>query len=202
MVIKYALFLTIRGMDMGSTIDERIKAIDEKVERMMADKKRTGEDVPHYMIKSDKIFVNENDSDGKVGAECLWVDSGSERHSTHDASGEHIGDGKVIGNDVVVCMKYGAWGPLLQECMLAGTVLKEIHINRMISQHGKQTTVQELTYENCMVKAYHQSGDRVLFAFGYSAVEDLKIKYDSKGVKTGQIGMKFDFGKVHVEAGS
>ena len=187
---------------MNADFEARIRVVDQKVEKMEEEAKKKGSHTPQFLIKCDDIFSSDIDGSEKDGAPCLWIDTGSERHATHDASGEHTGDGKVVGEDVIVCMKYGSWGPLLQEGMLAGKVLDEINIHRLISNHGKQVTAQELTYENCLIKFYRQSGDHIIFSFGYSAVEDLKIKYDAKGTKTGQVGMKFDFSKLKVEGKS
>ena len=94
---------------------------------------------------------------------------------------------------------YGPWGPLLQERIVNGEVLDIIRIYKLGTKQGDQSIDQQLTYENCLIKTYRQSGDHLTFSFSYTALEDLKTKYDSKGMKVGQIGTRFDFAKLQDE---
>lgn len=184
---------------MPEDIISRINFVNAKVEKLEEDEKKDGKKSPKYSIECDKLFPHENKSDSNKdnGSPCLWIDFGSERQVSRSSSGDIIGN--VIAEDVIVCMLYGPWGPLLQERIVNGEVLDIIRIYKLGTKQGDQSIDQQLTYENCLIKTYRQSGDHLTFSFSYTALEDLKTKYDSKGMKVGQIGTRFDFAKLQDE---
>ncbi len=97
-------------------------------------------------------------------------------------------------------MKYGSWGPILQQYMYEGTKLDTIGIYRLMDINGEIIIAQKLFYKTCLIKTYDQEADKIMFTFCYVALEDLHIAYDTEGHKLGQNGMQFDFTTLKVKS--
>lgn len=154
---------------------------------------------PKYVIKCAKLFSSEMKGLEDC-APCDWVKTGGSRITSFDASGKMSGDTKITGKDPIISMKYGPWGPILQQYMYEGTKLDEICIYRLMDINGEVSTTQELSYTTCLIKTYDQDADKIIFSFCYVSLEDLHIAYDHDGKKVGQNGMQFDFTTLKVKS--
>ncbi|GHU16791.1 hypothetical protein FACS189472_02650 [Alphaproteobacteria bacterium] len=125
-------------------------------------------------------------------APCLWFDIGSARFITHDSSGVSM-DSKVVGTDPTVHMKYGSWGPLIQEQLYSGKNVPAIGIRRLSSINGTKVIVQAIDYEDCMLKTYRQRDDTIEFSFSAETAQDVAIVFDNKGMKRGNLGTKYNY---------
>lgn len=147
---------------------------------------------PTYVVKCGDIFSSTMEGLEDC-APCDWVKTGGSRISSFDSSGKLTGDVKISGKDPMVCMRYGPWGPVLQEYMYTGTKLDQISVYRVMDINREKIKIQELNYYTCLIKTYDQEADKILFTFCFVRLEDLQIARDQKGKKLGQNGMMFDF---------
>lgn len=158
-----------------------------------------GAQTPQYIIQCEDFF--DSDIDGFEGdaTPCLWVEVGSCRLATYDSSGELSGDGRIVTQDPVVCMKYGSWGPIIQQYMWEGKHNEKMSIKRFTNIKGTKIIIQELNYKICLIKTYHQSGDTITFSFCAVEVEDVSIAYDQKdGTKIGNTATQFNTSSLKV----
>jgi hypothetical protein len=159
-----------------------------------------GAKTPQYVITCKEFFDSDIEGMADDGTPCLWIETGGARLATFDSSGELSGDGKIISKDPIVCMKYGSWGPLIQQYMFEGKKLDKITVTRLTSINTTVIPIQTLDYEVCLIKTYEQTGDTITFSFCYVSITDTNIAYDhSTGEKIGQTAMKFNFGSLKVE---
>lgn len=156
---------------------------------------------PKYVIKCAKLFSSKM-KNLEDCAPCDWVKTGGSRITSFDASGKLNGDTRITGKDPIVSMKYGPWGPVLQQYMYEGTKLEEICVYRLMDINGEVIIIQQLNYDTCLLKTYDQDEDKIIFTFCYVALEDLHISYDQDGHKLGQNGMQFDFTTLKVKSSS
>lgn len=155
---------------------------------------------PQYMISCEDFFSSNVEGMEDDSAPCLWVETGGARIATYDSSGELSGDGRIVCKDVVVCMKYGSWGPIIQQYMFEGKKLETIAIKRMISINGTKVIIQTITYGTCLIKTYEQSGDTITFTYCYVSLEDVNTAYGHDGTKVGNTGVKFDYSTLKSES--
>ena len=97
-------------------------------------------------------------------------------------------------------MKYGSWGPIIQQYMFEGKKLDTIAIKRMISINGTKVIIQTITYGTCLIKTYEQSGDTITFSYCYVSIEDVNTAYGHDGTKVGNTGVKFDYSTLKSES--
>mgnify|MGYP007035339624 CR=1 FL=1 len=154
---------------------------------------------PKYVVRCDKLFSSEMKGLEDC-APCDWVKTGGSRITSFDASGKLVGNAKITGKDPIISMKYGPWGPVLQQHMYNGTTLEMIHVYRLSDVNGEKIIMQELNYDTCLIKTYDQNGDNIVFTFCYVSVEDLHVSYDQDGNKLGQSGMQFNFTTLKVKS--
>ena len=155
---------------------------------------------PQYMISCEDFFSSNVEGMEDDSAPCLWVETGGARIATYDSSGELSGDGRIVCKDAVVCMKYGSWGPIIQQYMFEGKKLDTIAIKRMISINGTKVIIQTITYGTCLIKTYEQSGDTITFSYCYVSIEDVNTAYGHDGTKVGNTGVKFDYSTLKSES--
>lgn len=147
---------------------------------------------PQYTITNDILFANVGPSESNT-APCLWIDTGSTRLLTYDSSFEVLGDGKVVGQQPVVCMKLGSWVPRIQEALGKSTLLESITTKRIANVNGVSTPLQETIYENCIVSLFRQRGDIIFFSFSYSKLTDRIIIIKSDGSEQGSVATLMDY---------
>ena len=149
---------------------------------------------PQYMIEAGDIFAS-NATEGPLGnaSPCMWIETGSARLATHDCSGELTGDGRVVANDTVVCMRYGSWAPAIQLHMWEGIHLEAIKIYRIMKVGQTNQIIQTLTHSTCYFKTYEQNCDLIKFTFGFSKFEDDNIFFNHNGEKAGHIATSHNF---------
>ncbi|MDR0581141.1 MAG: hypothetical protein LBG04_03460 [Holosporaceae bacterium] len=158
---------------------------------------------PQWVIGTDEdtgIFDSDMDGDFAKMAVALWIVFGSARLATYDSSGQQSGDGKIVNRDVTVCMKFGDYGPPLQQWMFSGKKITTITIKRVISVNGTLIVIQELTYGTCVIKTYEQNGDVITFTFAFVTYTDMSLAYDHDGTLVGRVGMSYDAAKITVAA--
>lgn len=153
---------------------------------------------PKYVVCCEKLFSSEIKGLEDC-APCEWVKTGGSRLTSFDASGKLSGDTRITGKDPIISMKYGSWGPILQQHMYEGTKLDTIGIYRLTDINGEIIITQKLHYKTCLIKTYDQDADKIEFSFCYVSLEDLHIAYDHEGRKLGQNGMQFDFTTLKVK---
>jgi hypothetical protein len=163
-----------------------------------------GGKAPQYVIQSedpDDMFDSDLDKDFAKTAPALWVELGGARLATYDSSGQLSGDGKVVCKDTIVCMKYGAWAPTIQEHMFKGDTIQTITIKRLISTKSTLVIIQQIDYAQCLFKTYEQAGDTITFSFCFTKLTDLSNVYDhtGSGAPLGSFGVEFDLSKMSVE---
>ena len=156
---------------------------------------------PKYVVKCAKLFSSKMKGLEDC-APCDWVKTGGSRITSFDASGKLNGNTLITGKDPVVKMKYGPWGPVLQQYMYEGSKLDQISIYRLMDINSEMIIVQQLNYDTCLLKTYDQDGDNIMFTFCYVSLEDLHISYDQEGKKLGQNGMEFNFTTLKVKPSS
>ena len=152
---------------------------------------------PQAVIQCKELFTSKMDGFGEA-APCLEMTTASERKVTTDSSGQLSGDGHISLQDVIVCMKYGSWGPKIQATVIEGHKLETIEVQRFITLHKKIVVIQQTTFWNCSMKKYTQDGDLIVFAFSFIRGEDTNIHYDEKGQKQGVTSMDFDVNSLKV----
>ncbi|MDR2158112.1 MAG: hypothetical protein LBO02_02230 [Holosporaceae bacterium] len=159
-----------------------------------------GAKTPQYVITCKDFFDSDIEGMDEDSTPCLWIETGGGRLVTYDSSGELGGDGKIVNKDPVVCMKYGSWGPLIQQYMYTGKKLDLITVTRLTSIEQTIVPIQRLEYATCLIKTYEQYGDTVTFSFCYIEITDTNIAYNhNTGEKLGQTAMKFNMGSLKVE---
>ncbi|MDR1334654.1 MAG: hypothetical protein LBJ19_00015 [Holosporaceae bacterium] len=167
--------------------------------------KRAGAQTPQYMIKCKEFFSCDVEGCENECAPCYGVQHGASRLITYNSSGQLSGDGQILINDTMVCMKYGDWGPIIYQFMVEGKTLENLSIWRYISVEGTKKCIQELNYKQCQIKTYRQylegeGNEYIVFSFGYVSVEDACIVYDHTGGNTGKVATIFNIGTLKVEA--
>lgn len=146
---------------------------------------------PRLLIQCSDLFTS--DIDGfKDATPCLEISTASERKVVKSGSGQIDGDGHISIQDVIVCMKYGSWGPKINAALLEGHKIDTIIIRRFVTMHKTMIVIQELTFSNCAIKKYTQDSDLIVFAFNFIEVEDTHIHYNEKGQKKGVTSAKFN----------
>ncbi|MDR1334221.1 MAG: hypothetical protein LBJ71_03315 [Holosporaceae bacterium] len=159
---------------------------------------------PQFVITCKDIFSSDlgeiGGADASVDtAPCITIDLGSARVATYDSSGQQSGDGTIVSKDIHICMKYGSWGPIIQQRLYEGTKIDEIIIKRVISINGTLVVIQEITCKICMFKNYKQDGDAIKFSFCFVNYTDLSKSYAHDGTALGVVGVEFDHGTVGVK---
>ncbi|MDR3179978.1 MAG: hypothetical protein LBT70_03705 [Holosporaceae bacterium] len=157
---------------------------------------------PQMLIVCEDFFECDVDGFTDNATPCLWFDIGCCRLITNDSTGELSGDGRVIAQDPVVCMKYGSWAPIIQEYLYSGKNVPKIGLRRLSSINGTKVIIQEVNYEICLMKTYRQKDDTIEFTFSAITVEDINILYDNTGTKIGNTGTKFDYSTMLVTTSS
>ena len=165
----------------------------KKQEQSDIDKTHT----PQAIIQCKELFTSKMEGFGDA-APCLEMTTSSERMVPNDSSGQLSGDGHVSLQDVIVCMKYGSWGPKIQAAVIEGHKLGSIEVKRFITLHKEIVIIQETTFWSCSMKKYTQDGDLIVFAFSFVRGEDTNIHYDEKGQKQGVTSMEFDTASLKV----
>ena len=164
-----------------------------------------GGHTPQYTITCPDIFgsdlgqIDGNDASTDT-APIIWVIVGSARLATYDSSGELSGDGRVVCRDIIICMKYGGWAPVIQQYMYEGKKVDKIVIKRLISVNGTLIVIQEITYETCLFKTYEQNGDTITYTFTFVKYIDLSKAYGHDGTAVGNVGVEFDCGSATVKS--
>jgi hypothetical protein len=151
---------------------------------------------PQYYISSEKIFESDVLKDitgdwAKDSVPCLWVEIGLARLVTHDSSGQLTGDGRVVTQDPMVCMKYGTWAPILEARLFEGEAITKIEIRRT-SNIAKKVQILQLTkYNVCHIKTFKQAGDTITFTFNYESMGDVSMKYTHDGSLKGNTAVTY-----------
>ncbi|MDR0632419.1 MAG: hypothetical protein LBF54_04270 [Holosporaceae bacterium] len=164
-----------------------------------------GGHTPQYTITCPDIFgsdlgeIDGNDASADTSP-IIWIVLGSARLATYDSSGELSGDGRIVCRDIIICMKYGGWAPVIQQYMYEGKKIDKITVKRLISINGTLIVIQEITYETCLFKTYEQNGDTITFTFTFVKYTDLSKAYGHDGTAIGNVGVTFDYGSVKVES--
>ena len=146
---------------------------------------------PQCVIQCKELFSSSMEG-FKDASPCLEISTSSERKIVHSSSGELEGDGRVSLQDVIVCMKYGSWGPKIHAAVIEGHKIASLAIKRFITLKKTIVVIQEMIFENCSMKKYAQDSDLIVFAFSFAKGEDTHIHYDDKGQKQGVTSMEFD----------
>ena len=154
---------------------------------------------PQYIIGNGKeasIFAS-----SMLGYEtyspCLWFEMGSARLNTFDSSNHFTGDGRVVAKSVLVCMKYGTWGPELHKYLVMGVRVDQMIIKRVVTLRGSYVEIQATQFTNCYITTYEQRGDKIYFTFSFEKIADAQIQYDNTGQrKTGAVGFEYDYTTV------
>lgn len=146
---------------------------------------------PRLIVQSKDLF--DSSIEGfKDATPCLEISTASERKVAKNGAGQLDGDGHVSLHDVIVCMKYGSWGPKINAAVIEGHKIPKLIIKRFITLHKQIVVIQEMTFENCTIKKYSQDSDLIVFAFCFTKGEDTHIHYDENGRKKGVTSMEFD----------
>ncbi|MDR3151668.1 MAG: hypothetical protein LBT67_02320 [Holosporaceae bacterium] len=147
-----------------------------------------------YVITCEGIFDSDIDGLAENSAPILWVESGCARLYTQDPTGEHSGDGKVMGINTLIYMKYGMWGPKLQEKLYKGTIIESIAIKRLASINGTKKILQTMTFTVCSIITYKQTNDIIAFNFNYSSRSDESTSlWQGDATENGKVASQFDF---------
>ena len=162
-------------------------------------KKDDEENTPQYVVVCKDFFSGCIDGLDGDAAPCLTVESGGVRHASFDSSGETSTDGRIKMLDPIITMKYGSWGPLIQESMFQGKHVGMMSVKRYISVQGEKVMIQELNYENCLIKAYQQDAEIITFSFCFVIITDINIKFDCSGQKIGNVAVCFDSSTMKVK---
>jgi hypothetical protein len=153
-----------------------------------------------YVITCPDIFASDIDGMDADTAPILWVESGCARLYTQDPTGEHSGDGRVIGMNTLIYMKYGEWGPKLQERIYKGTIIDLITIKRLASINGTKQIIQTMGFLVCSIINYKQTNDIIAFNFNYTSRSDEKdVRYQGVGGDSlGKVASSHDFSTMLV----
>lgn len=170
---------------LATRLQEMIDETQEQLERNSAK-------TPQWLIDCGDFFDGEVDGCEDTATPCLKFKTGSCRVVTHDSSGELHGDHIEMQN-CIVCMRYGSWGPLLQENMNLGKKSEKMIVKRITSIDNATVIIQTLTYSNCRITGYEQKESLIAFAFSYTAYEDIANVYEQGTNKLlGKSGTAFD----------
>ena len=85
---------------------------------------------PQCVIQCKELFSSSMEG-FKDASPCLEISTSSERKIVHSSSGELEGDGRVSLQDVIVCMKYGSWGPKIHAAVIEGHKIANLAIKRL-----------------------------------------------------------------------
>jgi hypothetical protein len=157
-----------------------------------------GAQTPQYIIVCEDFFDSDIEGFEENASPALWAEVGAARIATYDSSGESTGDGRIVTQDPIVCMKYGSWSPLIQQYMFEGKVVKEIGIKRFISINKTKEIIQELTYSICQIKTYVQAGDTTTFTFCFENMIDSSLSYDHEGKALGRYAVNYNIATMKV----
>lgn len=146
---------------------------------------------PQCIIQCKELFSSKMDNFNDA-TPCLEINTSSERKVASNNSGQLDGDGHISLQDVIVCMKYGSWGPKIHAAVIEGHKIENLAIKRFITLRKTIVVIQEMIFKNCSMKKYTQDGDLIVFAFSFGKGEDTHIHYDEKGHKQGVVSMEFD----------
>ncbi|GHU17640.1 hypothetical protein FACS189472_04830 [Alphaproteobacteria bacterium] len=148
---------------------------------------------PQYMIICEQFFSSDVEEYSANGSPCLWFEIGMSRLVTNDSTGQLTGDGRIVGDDPTVCMKYGSWAPAIQNALYAGTNIPFIGIRRFSSINGLKVIIQAIDYETCLIKTYRQKDDSIQFTFSAIYAQDVVCIYDNAGTKIGNSGSSLNY---------
>ncbi|MDR2107075.1 MAG: hypothetical protein LBO73_00920 [Holosporaceae bacterium] len=163
-----------------------------------------GARTPQYIIVCKDFFESDMETPdstvGESGTPCLSIKTGAMRLVTYDASGELDGDGKIAFQNPIACLKYGVWGPKIQEYMYNGKQVENIAIHRVSNINNTNIAVQKLEYDKCLIKTYEQVNDTITFSFCFLVLRDIKVLYSSAdGTSKGMVAVSFDAAAVKAE---
>ncbi|GHT92369.1 hypothetical protein FACS1894122_06110 [Alphaproteobacteria bacterium] len=156
---------------------------------------------PQYIIVCKDFFMSEISGEAptrgdqndysKNSTTCLSFDVGTSRLITNDSSGQMNGDGRIVFDDPIVCMRYGTWAPKIQTALYEGTMIPYIGIRRFSSINGLKQVIQSLDYETCYIKTYRQQDDTIQFTFNSTVIQDVTTMFNLLGENKGNVGARF-----------
>jgi hypothetical protein len=147
---------------------------------------------PQWLIRCDALFSSSIEGFDDDSAPIERMETGVARRTTLDASGEFSGDGTVISQTIVIYMKYGSWGPLIQQYFYDGKNVNKISLIRFTNHEGTKVIVQQIDFETCKIASYEQADDVIRFTFNYQKITDESIYYNDAGEKQGSNVVLFE----------
>ena len=154
---------------------------------------------PEFIITCPEFFDSLIEEYGADTAPCWMVETGSYRLTSYDTTDEVFGSGKISASAPIVWMKYGSWGPLIQQALAEGKIINAITIRRLTSSTMTRTVLQETTYTTCVITRYKQIKNRIAFSFAYLEVTDISTSMKPDGSAKGQFGVSVNYGSVVVQ---
>ena len=140
-----------------------------------------GATTPQYVIVGD-IFHSMIDGEYKEsGAPCLSFDIRRDRRATYDSSGENSGDGRMTIYNTIVLMRYGWWAPQVLQALDTGRYIAKLWIKRFTTLNNTKVIIQDIFFDCCAIKSYHQKEDIIAFSFAFKACTDTTIPYNPEG---------------------
>lgn len=153
-------------------------------------------ETPQWMIVSEKIFDSEVSEDKykymENGAPCNEIKVGYGRNLTFDSSGENTQDGRLVARPVLVRMRFGQWGPKIQERLFKGMRIEKIELHRIQIIENEVKPIQIISFDNCYITWYNQEGSTILFSFTFTIVTDTIMMYDYEHNLLGNIVVDHD----------
>lgn len=131
---------------------------------------------------------------------CIDFEIGGSRLNTYDSSGELNGDGQMSADDAIVYMKYGSWGPLIQQRMYNGNTLSCISIIRLASIEKSNEIVQQIDFENCLIKTYKQKRSFIMFSFSFAILRDTSNKFTHDAQLVGAVATEVNYPAMTVKS--
>lgn len=166
-------------------------SLDSEVDNTVSSSNRAAS-TSHWLIKNTTFFYSLIKGYEQDTSPCLRVELGNFRNISYDQVDEITGDGQIIFSPFVVYMKYGTWGPLIQEALMNGKNVGDIVLIRITSTNGIPMVLQEYTGSDCVITSYRQEGDLIRFTYIARAIQDVCSAKKVDGTDAGNCGFSFN----------
>lgn len=169
-----------------------LQAVDIRDEFGSVNESSRSSVTPQWVVECPQLFSGTIQGREGNTTPCLWIKVGAYRDTSYDTSGELYGDGAVVSDNVVVAMRYGSWGPFIQDFMYNGKNIPKISLVRFSHIEGTQIEVQRIDYFVCKICQYVQKDDIITWSFNFVKVIDTNIAYNNDGSKIGNAAVEYN----------
>lgn len=148
---------------------------------------------PEFMIKIAGIDTKSTVSGFEDHVQLFHFNYKLSRLTNPNAGDQLYTSARVTIEDPGMVIPNGNFAPIIQQKLMKGDTITDIHVVRLANIAQVNVIVQELTFTNNFFQTYEPRYDTVLVTFRPATIENKINSYDQSGQLQGTTSVKFDF---------